>query len=177
MSAPAGQVEQRMQMRVRRTERTLTEGLLYVEAYLPFDPVAWAEFEALRMSPAAKGSAKKAAELNPQLAEKALTPIDTHGEAMLQPDVCRLARNFIVQKCGVDVMHDEQDRASLAVVESFVNTPEIASPNFWPGAWVVVIKVSPGTPEWDAVEGGTLDAVSFQGLVNKVPIVAKLEKA
>ena len=152
--------------------RGMVEGLIYVEAYLPFDPVAFAEFAELV---AKAGGVEVAAASNPVLASKALEPLDSQGEAMLAQDLIQLAHGFITDSGRVDVMHDQQARKSVNVVQSFVNTPEIASPNFYPGAWVVAIKLEPGSVEWAKVEAGELDAVSFQALVAKVPVLITME--
>ncbi len=156
-------------VRVRKsTGRGMQEGLLYVEAYLPLDTQAFAEFSHL----VAKVGAEQAAADNPELAKKALTPIDSHGEAMLQEDLIQLAHAFLVESRKMDVQHDEDARDALDIVQSFVNTEEIASPHYWPGAWVVVVRVKKGTPEWDAVESGELDAVSFAARVHKIAVTA-----
>lgn len=158
---------------VRKGGRGMTEGLVYVEAYLPFDPEAFGDFQtAVKLH----GNAVKAAAAEPELARKALDPIDTHGEAMLPGDLLELAHGFLTRSSKMDVGHDEQARTSIAVVESFVNTPEIASPHFFPGAWVVVVKVEPGSDEWAAIEAGELDAVSFQATVLKVPVTVKIQE-
>lgn len=155
---------------VKGSDRGMKEGLIYVEAYVPLDVVAFAEFS--HRVAAHKGDVAAATAENPELATKALVGVDSHGEAMLPEEVQALAHAFIGQSRKCDVQHDRVARSSLAVVETFVNTPEIASPNFLPGAWVTVLKVAPGTPEWTDVENGTLDAVSFQGMVIKTPITA-----
>lgn len=154
------------------TRAGMTEGRVWVEAYLPFDPEAFAAFtrKALELG-GDEAAYQAAATADPELARKALTPIDSHGEAMLAEDLAELADRFLVESRKVDVMHDEQARAGVAVVGSFVNGPEIASPAFWPGAWVVVLKVEPWTPEFQAIQKGELNAVSFQAVVHKVPIV------
>ena len=154
--------------------RGMTAGLIYVEAYLPLDLEAFAEFSAL----VAKhdGDAGKAAEADPALASKALEPLDSQGEAMLPTDLMQLAHGFISDSRKVDVMHDQNARDGAEVVQTFVNTPEIASPNFYPGAWVVVIKLEPGSEEWAKVEAGELDAVSFQALVAKIPVLISLNE-
>lgn len=160
-------------------ERQLAEGLIWVEAYLPFDVAAFAAFEALARKKG-KGGAPDydaAAAADPELAKKALEPIDSHGEAMLQEDVIALAHAFLVQSRKMDVAHDQAARPTLELVESFVNGPEIASPHFAPGAWVVVFKVAAGSAEWEAVQKGELNAVSFQAVVSKVPITVILKEA
>ena len=157
----------RTHVRVRKG-RGLTEGLVYVEAYLPFDPAAFGEFSLLVDE---HGSVAKAAEADPKLASKALEPLDMHGEAMLQGDVIDLAHRFLLQSRKMDVNHDNFARESLAVVQTFVNTPEIASPNWYPGAWVVAFKVAPDTPEWNDIEEGILNAVSFEALVAHAPVI------
>lgn len=156
--------------RVRRADaRALTRGLVWVEAYLPLDPAAFAAFEVLRAS---LGSAVAAAASDPELARRALTPIDSHGEAMLAADVEKLAHRFVLQSRKMDLQHSEEASPALAVVESFVNGPEVASPHFWPGAWVVVFEVAPGSPEWKGIESGALNAVSFQADVRKIAVHA-----
>lgn len=147
-------------------------GRIWVEAYLPFDVDAFADFtrKALELGGGAAGYGKAAA-ADPELARKALEPIDAHGEAMLPADLEQLADAFLVESRKIDVMHDEQARAGLHVVGSFLNTSEIASPHFAEGAWVVVLKVEPWTPEFQAVKAGTLNAVSFQAIVKKIPII------
>lgn len=170
-----GRVRQRVQK-----GRGMEQGLVYVEAYLPFDAEAFAGFVELVGKQDGKTQAErvsKAALADPDLCAKALDPVDTHGEAMLQDDVVALAHRFVTQSSKMDVMHDRVARGSVAVVETFVNTPEIASPHFWPGAWVVVLKVDPGTPEWDDLEAGKLDAVSFQGVVTKVPVTVTVKES
>lgn len=150
----------------------MEEGRIWVEAYLPFDPGAFEAFtrKALELGGGAAGY-RAAALVDPELARRALEPIDAHGEAMLAEDLEALADRFLVQSRRVDVQHDEHARAGVHVVGSFVNGPEIASPNFYAGAWVVVIKVESWTPEFAQIKAGKLNAVSFQAVVNKVPIV------
>lgn len=152
--------------------RGMADGLVWVEAYLPFDVQAFHAFSGLV---AKHGSALEAAAVDPELADRALTPIDTHGEAMLPPALQALAHGFLVQSRKIDVMHDRQARDEVQIVESFVNGPEIASPHFWPGAWVVVLKMDPEGETFARVESGELDAVSFMALVTKQPIAANLD--
>lgn len=154
--------------RVRKASRALALGLVWVEAYLPLDVEAFGAFNDLIRT---AGSAAAAAQQDPDLARRALTPVDTHGEAMLQEDVQALAHRFLTDSRKMDVQHDESARSSLRVVESFVNGPEVASPNFWPGAWVVVFSVAPGSQEWADIEAGRLNAVSFAGSVIKIKVV------
>lgn len=153
--------------------RDLVRGLLYVEAYLPVDLEALAQFEALAATDHA-GDYVKAAKASPELAAKALTPIDSHGEAMLQDDVIALAHLVIKRGGKIDVMHDQAPSGNARLVQTFVNTPEIASPNYWPGAWVTVIEVAKGSPEWAMVESGALNAVSFMAVVTKVPVALQI---
>lgn len=162
-------------VRVRKAGGELSEGLVWVEVYLPFDVEAWSGFQALVTKHG--GDLVKAEAADPVLASKALTPIDAHGEAMTADDLQQLAHGFLVSSRKIDVMHDQAARASVQVVESFRNTEEIASPNFYPGAWVLCLKVAPGSDEWKALEGGTLDAVSFETTVVKVPRAARPEAA
>lgn len=157
-------------VRVRKAAGELVEGVVWVEVYLPFDAAAFQAFSALM---ATKGSAVEAAKADPALASKALEPIDAHGEAMLPSDLEALAFGFLTSSRKIDVMHDQNARASVAVVQSFVNTPEIASPNFYPGAWVVALKMAPGSPEFEAAVAGGIDAVSFQTTVVKRPVAAQ----
>jgi hypothetical protein len=154
------------------TRDGMEQGRVWVEAYLPFDAGAFAEFtrKALELGGGDQGY-RLAAQADPELARKALDPIDAHGEAMLPEDLETLADGFLVQSRKIDVMHDENARAGINVVGSFLNTPEVASPNFYPGAWVTVIKVEAWTPEFRAIKAGTLNAVSFQALVSKIPVV------
>lgn len=160
--------------------RELAEGLVWVEAYLPFDPQALADFEALARKtpkPDGKPDYRKAANTNPELAKKALDPIDSHGEAMLQEDLVQLAHGFLAESRKMDIQHDGKARGTVQLAETFVNTPEIASPNFAPGAWVVVFKVAAGSAEWADIEAGNLNAVSFQAVVTKQPITVSLRSA
>lgn len=156
-------------MRVCKSD--MQQGLVWVEAYLPFDPPAFAAFQALVM---VHGSAAAAALADPALADRALTPIDSHGEAMLQEDVLLLAERFLHQSLQMDLQHDFIARDDVRAVQSFVNTPEIGSPHFWPGAWVVVLRVEPDSAAWALVESGAVSAVSFAGNVSKKTIVAAL---
>lgn len=151
--------------------RELERGLVWVEAYLPFDPHAFGEFSRKCVE---LGSAVAVAAAEPELARKALTPIDAHGEAMLAADVELLAHRYLTLSRKMDVQHDETARKSVRIVESFVNGPEVESPHFYPGAWVVVFQVDPGSPEWEAVQKGELNAVSFQAVVIKQPVAAAL---
>ena len=167
---------QKIQITPRRAARVrkgagMTEGLIWLECYLPFDTVAFNQYV---QKFAELGSAEAVRKFDSDLADRALTPIDTQGEAMLPADVLQLAHSFLVQSRKIDVMHDEQARSTVQVVQSFVNTAEIASPHFWPGSWVAVLKLDPGSAEWAAVDDGDLSAVSFQALVNKLPITARL---
>lgn len=154
-------------MRVRKTARQLDAGLVWVEAYLPLDVQAFAEFS---QKVAELGSAELVAKADPDLARRALDPVDSHGEAMLREDLVKLAHGFLEQSRKMDVQHDENARSSLHLVESFMNGPEIASPNFAPGAWVVVFKCDPGSAEWAQIEKGELNAVSFQAWTTKVQV-------
>lgn len=160
--------------------RDMTRGLLYVEAYLPADLEALAAFEALAAT-AHKGDYVAAAKAQPELAAKALTPIDSHGEGMLQDDVIALAHLVIKRGGKMDVMHSElhavapKANPNLALVQTFVNTPEIASPHYWPGAWVAVVEVKRDSPEWADVVSGKLNAVSFMAVVTKVPVALQLQ--
>lgn len=155
--------------------RGMVEGRVWVEAYLPFDPDAFAEFAA-KAAELGTGAAgwQAAAKAFPDLAAKAMTPIDSHGEAMLAADLQALADGFLVESRKVDAYHDNQARAGVDVVGSFINGPEIESPKFWPGAWVVVLRLAPDSPEFQAVEKGELGAVSFQAMVRKFPIVPRV---
>lgn len=133
-------------------------GLVWFEVYLPVDLAAVAEFAALEKS---AGSAVAAAALDPELAARALTPIDTQGEAMLAEDLVTLAHRWLTVSRRIDADHDKIDRSSIQVVESFVNGPEVASPAFWPGAWVVVFRFDLASEEWTRFLAGDLNAVSF----------------
>lgn len=155
--------------------RGMTEGRVWVEAYLPFNPEAFASFaaKAAELGTGIEGW-KAAAAAEPELASKALTPIDSQGEAMLPADLELLADGFLVESRKVDAYHDMQARPGVQVVGSFLNTPEVASPKFWPGAWVVVLRIAPDAPEFQAVEKGELNAVSFMAMVRKFPIAPKV---
>lgn len=157
----------------------LERGRIWVEAYLPFDAAAFAEFTRLAVQLGAGGPAnyRAAAASDPALARRALDPIDSHGEAMLPADLEALADRFIRESRKIDVQHDESARQGVHLVGSFVNGPEIASPHYFPGAWVTVLDVEPWTPEFQAIKAGTLNAVSFQAYVRKVPIVPLVQAA
>jgi hypothetical protein len=171
MSHRAVSVGQRI-ARVRKGSRSLETGLVWVEAYLPIDVEAFAEFSDL----VSKGeTAAELARRLPELTRRALTPIDSHGEAMLPDDVADLGRQFLELSRRMDVEHDEQARPTVAIVESFINGPEIESPHFWPGAWVTVFKVAKNSEEWAAIERGDLNAVSFQAWTTKRPITITRE--
>lgn len=157
-------------VRVRKSAG-MQEGLIWAEVFLPFDPVAFATFEALALQ---AGSYAAAGALNPELATKALAPIDAHGEAMPADDLLVFAHGWLDGPRKMDVLHDEVVSKAIMVVESFVNTPEIASPHFYPGAWVLCLQLAPGSPEWAGVDSGALDSLSFQTTVTKRRIVASL---
>ena len=158
----------RTHVRVRKG-RGMQEGIVYVEVYLPFDPEAFGDFQTVLAKHG--GDVAAAATASPELASKALEPVDLHGEAMLQGDVIDLAHRFLIQSRKMDVQHDRETRDSLQVVESFCNTPEIESPHWYPGAWVVAFKVDQASEEWGLIEDGVLDAVSFEALVVQLPVV------
>lgn len=149
----------------------MERGRVWVEAYLPFDPEAYRAFARLAatLGPGVDGY-RLAAEQDPDLASRALTPIDSHGEAMLAEDLEQLADAFMLQSRRIDVQHDNETRKTAHVVGSFVNTPEIGSPNFWPGAWVVVLAIDPGSPEFEQIKAGQLNAVSFQAIVTAIGV-------
>lgn len=154
------------------TRDNMEVGRVWVEVYRPFDPVKYAEF--MRLVQANGGGddgIRAAAEADPELAELALSPIDAHGEAMIAPDLEALADGYLKQSRLVDVGHDEISRDTVAIVGSFLNTPEIASPHYFPGAWVVVLQVDETSPEFAQIKAGTLNAVSFQAYVKKLTIV------
>lgn len=146
----------------------MTVGLITVEVYLPFDPVKFAAFEALVAANAGDVEAAEAAD--PELARLALEPVDSHKEAMLAPDLQQLAHAFNATSQKIDMLHDFVQRPSVLVVESFINDDEIASAAFFPGAWVMRLKIEAGSDEWDLVEAGVLRAVSFAAEVDKVPV-------
>lgn len=176
VKSPSGELtilRGRVVTRQVRKRAGMREGLVWIEAYLPLDVAAYAEFMDLTMS-AHAGDPVAAAAASPDLASKALTPVDAHGEAMLPEQVVKLAHEHVLRGARIDLMHDEVARDDVRLVESFVNGPEVASPNFWPGAWVVVLKVDPASPVFAAVDAGVLDAVSFQAWVIKQPVVINL---
>lgn len=150
--------------------RGMKTGELWVECYLPFDPVSFASFRKLVEE---VGSTVAAIEADPKLAELAIAPIDSHLEAMLQADVELLAERFLVESRKIDVMHDERARPTCRIVQSFVNTPEIGSPLYFPGAWVAKLRVDANSKEWDAVEKRVLDAVSFAAWVLKIRVAVR----
>jgi len=154
--------------------RGMDEGLVWVEVYLPFDPDAFRSFMALT---AKHGSAAAAAALDPELASKALDPIDSEGEAMMAPDLQQLAHGYLAGSRKVDVMHDEAAIETVQIVESFRNTEEVGSPHFAAGAWVVVLKVDKGSEEWRRIEANELDAVSFMAWTTKIPVATTPEAA
>lgn len=157
--------------RVSKSAGGMTEGLVWVEAYLPLDVEALAAFVAKAQE---LGGPELAAEADPELASKALEPIDAHGEAMLPEAVIALAHGYLTDCRKVDVMHDGVARTEVDVVESFVNGPEVESPHFYPGAWVSVLKIDPASQLFADVDAGKLDAVSFQAWVSKVPVTVNL---
>lgn len=166
--------------RVVKTARGLEEGLVWVEAYLPFDVEAFAAYSALVVKHG--GDAVAAAAADPALADRALTPIDSQGEAMLPADLRQLAHGFVVASRKMDADHAQDAagefvlRPELQVVESFLNGPEVASPLYAPGAWVVVFKVEKGSDLWARIDAGDLNAVSFATNVRKARVVARVEE-
>lgn len=166
--------------RVVKSARGLNEGLVWVEAYLPLDVAAFAEFSALVVKHG--GDAKAAAAANPVLAKKALDPVDAHGEAMLPQDLQALAHGFLAASRKMDADHQVDAhgafivRNELTLVESFLNGPEVASPMYAPGAWVTVFRVAKGSDLWTRIESGDLNAVSFATDVVKEPVVARIEE-
>lgn len=165
--------------RVVKSSRGMAEGLVWVEAYLPLDVPAFAEFSALV---AKSGGVSQAAKADPALAERALAPIDAHGEAMLPADLQQLAHGFLADSRKMDADHAKDangafiPRSELTLVESFVNGPEVASPLYAPGAWVTVFRVEKGSDLWARLDAGQLDAVSFATRVTKEPVVARIQE-
>jgi hypothetical protein len=157
---------------VKRTRRLMTRGLIWVEVYRPMDMQAWKDFSA---AVKAAGGIEAAAAKDPGLAERALTPIDWYGTGMLPGDLESFAHAYLVLSRQVDVQHDQRPTDSARIVQSFLNTDEIASPNYWPGAWVVVIEVDPGSALWSDIEAGKINAVSIMAFCRLVPVIADLE--
>jgi hypothetical protein len=159
---------------VKRTRRTLSRGLIWVEVYRPCPSAAWKEFSALCKT---AGGIVPAAAQDPALAERALTPIDWYGTGMLPADLESFAHAYLVLSRQVDVQHDQNPINDARIVQSFLNTAEIASPHYWPGAWVVVIEVDPGSAVWTAIEAGKINAVSIMAFCRVVSVIADLEAA
>lgn len=159
---------------VKRSRRTLTRGLVWVEVYRPMDMAAWKDFSALVKS---AGSIEAAAVQDPALAERALTPVDWYGTGMLPHDLEAFAHAYLVLSRQVDVQHDQRPIDSARIVQSFLNTAEIASANYWPGAWVVVIEVDPASDAWKAIESGKINAVSIMAFCRVLNVIADLEAA
>lgn len=153
---------------VKRDPRGMETGEVWVECYLPFSPEALLAFDQLVAAHA--GDADAAIEADPELAELALAPIDSYMEAMLAHDVVTLAERFLVESRKIDVMHDQRERASVRIVQSFVNDEQIASPLYFPGAWVAKLVVDPGSLEWSMIEDRIIDAVSFSAWVTLIRI-------
>lgn len=169
MSTTPGHTPQQPSAIVVRTRRELTRGLVWVEVYRPFDLQAWQEWSKLVL---AAGSHAAAAELDPALASRALGPVDMHKTGMLAPDLERFAREYLVRSRRTDRQHDTVPREDVRVVESFINGPEVASPNFWPGAWVAVLEIDKDSKIWRDVESGVLNGVSIMAFAAIVEIVA-----
>lgn len=159
---------------VKRARRTMTRGLVWVEVYRPMDMAAWKDFSALCK---AAGGIKAAAAQDPGLAERALTPIDWYGTGMLPQDLESFAHAYLVLSRQVDVQHDQRPIDEARIVQSFLNTDEIGSPHYWPGAWVVVIEVDPASAVWKAIESGKINAVSIMAFCTVVSVIADLEAA
>lgn len=158
-------------LRIRKVKAAGLElGLVWAEVYLPFDVEAFAEFAALERK---LGSTAAAAKADPGLFDRAITPIDSQGEAMLPEDLELLAHRFLSVSRKFDADHDEAARKSVVLVESFINGPEVQSPHFFPGSWVAVFQVAKGSPEWERIEAGELRAVSFQAFVERVAITVR----
>lgn len=171
-------MEPRVRARVVKSSRGLTEGLVWVEAYLPLDVPSFAAFSRLVQE---QGGVEKAVAADRVLAEKALRGIDAHGEAMLPEDLQQLAHGFLAHSRQMDADHAGGVgayvvRPELQLVESFLNGPEVASPLYAPGAWVAVFRVEKGSDLWARIDSGELDAVSFATAVTKEPVVARIEE-
>lgn len=150
-------------------------GRVWVEVFLPFDPAAYVSF--LELAEALGGGETgiaAAAKADPALAERALAPIDSQGEAMTAPELQELADLFLLESRKMDAKHDYQARSSLKVVGSFINDEHVASPKFWPGAWVIVFTADPVSVEFKGIENGDYNAVSFNASVIKRPVVANV---
>lgn len=172
--APGGLTEIRIETRGRvRVAKSGPEGLVMAEVYLPFDAVSFGEFQELVI--ANGGDYDAAAAAAPELAHKAMMPIDSHGEAMLAPDIKAMAFEF-VERRAVDVQHDNEARPTVKVVQSFINDDLVASPHYWPGAWVLGVKVDTSSDEWAKIERGEIGAFSFQARVSKARVMVKISE-
>lgn len=173
MTTSPDRVRMTPQGRSRATKIDAARGLVWVEAYLPLDLDALADWTALEAEVGQEAAIKQ----DPDLFARAITPIDSQGEGMTADQLELLAHRYLAISRKMDADHDLAVRDSVQVVESFINGPEIASPHFYPGAWVTVLKFDTSSPEWDRVQKGDLQAVSFMAYVDRTPITFRSKEA
>lgn len=89
--------------------------------------------------------------------------LNTYGDLHTRESVKEFAYGFMLTGFGIDVEHDEIDRPSLSVVESFIARE--GDPDFIEGSWVMGVHVG-DDDLWGQVCSGTLNGFSYQGWVS-----------
>ena len=165
-----------------RAKSAEMEGVVYAEVYLPIDFDALLEFEALVAARVrAEGISYDEAVLDvsasqPELADRALRPIDSQGEFMRAHTVQALAELWMRSSRAFDTDHNRQATEACWVIGSFVNDATIASPSFWPGAWVVVFRFDKASAEWASIVSGERQAVSFMAWTADETVTIRVEE-
>ncbi len=89
--------------------------------------------------------------------------LDLHGCAMLPEDVEKFAHRWLAFSRSIDINHDGLGR-NVHVVESFMNTPDIASPS-WPiNAHAARLDVAGDQEAFEGLRTGKLNSVSLDAL-------------
>jgi hypothetical protein len=134
-----GSIEVSVAMRMDAMRSDLVRGLVWFVNYAAIDP-----------------SSVKASDL------------DLHGAAMLPEDVERFAHRWLAFARSVDIEHDGVGRP-VDVVESFFNSPDVASPFYPVNAHVTRLDVSKSPEAHEGLRSGRLNSVSLDAITfNKV---------
>lgn len=136
--APAPDTEVRIELKADTLRSDLTRGLVWFVNYAAIDPTA-------------------------VKAEK----LDLHGAAMLPEDVELFAHRWLAYSRSIDIQHDGIGRP-IHVVESFVNSKEIASPSWPVDAHAVRLNLSACKEAMDGFAAGRLNCVSLDAFTFNV---------
>lgn len=100
--------------------------------------------------------------------------LDLHGKAMLPADLTLFAHRWLAFSRSIDIQHDGIGRPVYAV-ESFMNSPEIASPAYPINSHVVLLDVQGSKEAFDGLKSGKLNSVSLDALTFNRKIRVKVK--